>query len=213
MKSRTLSRLLLSLATTFSLAAPLAANASGIVGGWYGTTGVGLGGVFTFLSNGTYYSASDADAMWPVDMERGTYNWNAATGALNMTSIVDMDSPPGPLSPINAQVSGNTMTTNTPFGTLTRAVDPNSPIVGSWHVGAPDNSSGVVVTFLSNGYYFEADDGDHNGSSTSQKGVDIGTYSWDSLTGAFSATKLVDSNGSWGITEDMCNKMQVSGNT
>ena len=208
MKSHTVSRLLLALTATFSLAAPIAATASDIVGGWYGLDGLGSH-VFTFLSDGEYYlAASDA----PTDMEHGTYTWDSATGTFTHSIISDTNTDGGlsGTGNLNTQVNGNTWTGTSPEGTFTftRVTDPSNPIVGSWATGTPGDS--LAITFLSNGTYFLADDSAPGPSG--QKGVESGTYSWDAATGAFSSTTLVNTDGKWGLSNLTCNGVHISGN-
>ena len=119
-----------------------------------------------------------------------------------------------------AQISGDFLYAKLPNDpefspyVLNRVKDSGNPIVGSWIVGAAGNA--VVVTFLNNGAYLLADDGDPllqgmNG----QKGVESGTYSWNAATGALStSTNLVtDTDGEWGLSHNRCISAHVNGST
>jgi hypothetical protein len=208
MKSHTVSRLLLALTATFSLAAPIAATASDIVGGWYG-----LGShVFTFLSDGEYYlAASDA----PTDMEHGTYTWDSATGIFTHSIISDTNTDGGlsGAGNLNTQVNGNTWTVSGGDGTYTfaRVTDPSNPIVGSWHFSGSGEDG--VFTFLSDGTYFMADNGNPALDPSGQKGIERGTFTWNSTTGAFTHSTQIDTNGQWGLSSAICNSAYVSGST
>lgn len=174
MKSRTISPLFLSLAAGCLLSAPLAASASDLVGAWYGNGGAD---VFTFLGNGEYYLAENAGT---TDMEHGTYSWNSATGAFASSTISDTNPSTGlsGSTGINIQVTGNTFAATVPNeGTFNfaRVADSGNAIVGSWLFGTPGNSQ--AFTFLSNGTYFLADDGNPALDPSGQKGVESGTYS------------------------------------
>lgn len=193
-------------ASLFSTSGAMAASSSDIVGGWYG-----LGShVFTFLSDGEYYlAASNA----PTDMEHGTFTWDSVTG--NTTHVTTSDTNTnGGLSGSgnpNMQISGNTLTGTGSDGvfTFTRVTDSSNPIVGSWTV--PGGS--VVFTFLGDGTYFMADDGDPLVDPGGQKGIERGTFTWNSVTGAFAHTTLIDTNGQWGLSSAICNSAHVSGST
>jgi hypothetical protein len=199
----------------------LAASASDLVGGWYGTN---LGpanstAAFTFLSDGTYLEAEDGnsalDPSGQSGIERGTYSWNASTGAFSSTTLVDTNGQWGlsHAGTLNISVSGDILSVDG-GPTLTRVADANNPIVGSWYatnVGQP--LSTLVFTFLSNGTYLQAEDGNSSLDPSGQSGMERGTYSWNASTGAFSSTTLIDTNGQWGLSHSLCPTVTVSGGT
>jgi hypothetical protein len=84
-----------------------------IVGSWYFEDESGLG-VMTFLADGRYMFAQDgapAGGGMP-GMERGTYTWNAQTGAFTATTIINTEGEWGLSNgfPAFVTVSGNRMT-------------------------------------------------------------------------------------------------------
>lgn len=204
-----------------------------IVGAW---SGLGANGtrnnVTTFFANGEYVQAVDGAAIagdGQSGMERGTYIWNSTTGAFTSTcAIVDTNDRWGFSEIVNnvctglnvtVAVSGNTLTLNdgTSTGTFTRVVDANIPLVGSWSLLVGGHNS--VVTFLANGEYVHTQDGQAVGIG--HTGMERGTYTWNSATGAFATggCPAVDTNGDWGFSHqvpDVCSgstlTMTVSGN-
>jgi hypothetical protein len=75
------------------------------------------------------------------------------------------------------------------------------PIVGSWkHMLPRGGHSSVVVTFFESGTYMMAEDGNPNVDPSGNDGMEKGTYTWNSGTGAFTATATVDTNGQWGFS-------------
>ena len=196
-----------------------AANAQSIVGGWIGQN---LGearssAVITFLSNGSYFMAEDGDSVADPSghdgMERGTYSWDSTTGAFSATALVDTSGEWGISGSSGIiSVSGNTLTLDGQF-TFSSVTNTTNRIVGSWFgQNLGEARSSAVITFLSNGSYFMAEDGDSVADPSGHDGMERGTYSWDSTTGAFSATALVDTSGEWGISGSS-GIISVSGNT
>ena len=232
MRRNLLARLLaISVTGIFSLYMPtvVLASSSDILGGWYSTnTGGAQSDVaITFFSDGTYFAAevgsSISDPNGQDGMERGTYSWDPQTGAFSVITQVDTSGEWGLShsgSDVTIQISGDFLYAYLPIDpqfspyVLNRAKNPGNPIVGSWIVGTTGNA--VVVTFLNNGTYLLADDGDPllqgmNG----QKGVESGTYSWNAATGALStSTNLVtDTDGQWGLSHNHCISAHVNGTT
>lgn len=189
---------------------------SAIVGAWTvdGSDTTALGSaVFVFFADGYYLAISTVPAGDTGDgangFERGQYTWNPDTGAFTMRTLLDTNgdftlSGSSEATDLNAVVSGNAMTVTIPghgVFALTRVIDAN-PIVGAWGRANLHNDSSAAV-FLSNGYYFMAQDGDSDpvtGDPNGHDGMEWGTYTWDPITGAFSATPLVDTNDQWGFS-------------
>ena len=188
--------------------------------------------LFTFFPNGVYVHSESgpADAAGHGGMERGTYTWNASTGAFASTCpSVDTNGEwglshgtPGICTGTTATVTvaGNTLRFQASDGEtveLTRVADALNPIIGSWSL--VEGNTRILVTFLRSGQYFHAESGtvDPNG----QNGFERGAYTWNSTTGAFSTTcPVVDTNGEWGFSHDtpgVCSgstgTATVSGNT
>jgi hypothetical protein len=102
--------------------------------------------------------------------------------------------------------------------TLSRVYDPANPIVGSWISEWASGTGALVVTYLSDGHYVMGHGGvaDANG----QPGVEFGTYTWNSGTGAWTATAgQPDTNGDWGFScpngvrgATMTSTVTISGN-
>jgi hypothetical protein len=210
----------------FGSAPATAQSSTDIVGGWSYTNGSTAGTVagtinaeaFTFTSDGKYYHAEDtrADTTGRPGMEYGTYTWNPATGALSHTTIADTNGDFGLSQSIcnKAVVSGNTLTltcADASSFSLTRTVSTASPIVGSWYVGTA--TSNRIFTFLSDGTYLSAANEDPALDPTGQKGMERGTYTWNAASGAFTHATTVNTDGQWGLSQSICNKAVVSGDT
>lgn len=183
---------------------------SPIVGAWqFGDGGAEPSGVVVFLENETYFHAEDtvATAEGFDGMERGTYTWNAATGALIATPILDTNGDIGlshPLSPFVLVVDGDQLVggdePDDP-GVLNRVVPVDGAMTGAWQFGnGGDEPSGVVV-FLANGTYFHAEDTE--ATDEGWDGMERGTYTWNSATGVLVATPILDTNGDIGLSHPL----------
>jgi hypothetical protein len=77
----------------------------------------------------------------------------------------------------------------------------NGSIVGTWYIGNPGGGTDqIAFTFLANGTFLVADKGtvanDPNGTS----GLEWGSYTWDSATGAVSFNFAINTDGEWGLS-------------
>jgi len=218
------------LVTADAAKAHLQAQTTSIAGAWSAVVGAKRI-LLTFLSNGTYVHSESgpADTAGQTGMERGTYTWNASTGAFASTCpSVDTNGEWGLSHEIPGTCSGTTATVTVSGNTLrlqvdddvldlTRVIDALNPIVGAWWFD--EGSSRTLVTFLPSGTYVHVEDGtsDPNG----QNGSERGTYTWNAGTGAFATTcPVTDTNGEWGLshgTPGVCSgssgTVSVSGNT
>ncbi len=201
---------------------------SSIVGSWYfGDTSNPNNNnlvVATFFSDGTYTLADDGDSITDPSgtdgMERGTYTWDATTGAFTVTPTVDTDGQWGfsnPPSNMCVQVTGDALSFTTSSVNesvvLTRVADVADSIVGSWYLGNTNAPNDLLVfTFFSDGTYTLADDNDPAVDPNGQDGMERGAYTWNSTTGAFTSITTVNTDGQWGISSPGCDNVQVSGN-
>jgi hypothetical protein len=75
------------------------------------------------------------------------------------------------------------------------------PIIGAWQIrNAGEAKSDAVITFLANGIYTMAEDGDSKADPNGKDGMERGTYRWNATTDEFSAKTLVDTSGEWGLS-------------
>ncbi|WP_081601685.1 PEP-CTERM sorting domain-containing protein [Thiobacillus denitrificans] len=83
-------------------------------------------------------------------------------------------------------------------------------IVGSWYTDLQDVH--ITTTFLDDGTYFEAAD---YAADVSHTGVEWGTYIWNEATGEVTAISQGDTNGDWGLANDVNGTQYVTrtGNT
>lgn len=203
-----------------AVAAPLNFNASiaaanSIVGTWNSGDTLNTS-VITFFANGDYMqakAASPSPGAFP-GIEHSTYTFNSSTGAFvpSCPAAVDTNGTDGFCNGSSAttftfSVNGDTMTfTNShgQSGTLTRVI--GNPLVGSWYnvktngvspnYGTPTTA---VITFFANGDYVQAQS--VTSGTSSQPGLEHGTYTWNPTTGAFAAMcPTVDTNGQAGFS-------------
>ncbi|MXR37085.1 hypothetical protein [Craterilacuibacter sinensis] len=71
-------------------------------------------------------------------------------------------------------------------------------IAGSWRMTQGDTDPLVLLTFLPDGTYVMAQDGDKD--SSGQSGIERGSYNWNASTGEFKARPQLDTNGEWGLS-------------
>lgn len=132
-------------------------------------------------------------------MERGNFVWDQETQEFTATAIIDTNGKSGlshPEGETNLSISGNTLTYNVAgenSATFSRVVSTASAIVGSWFIPG-DNTT---VTFLSDGTYFSTEE--ENDAPYGHDGYEQGTYTWNSGTGALTATATIDTNGDTGL--------------
>lgn len=124
----------------------VASTTSPIVGSWYVAIGTANDDrVFTFLSDGTYLSASNEsparDPLVAKGIERGTYTWNASSGALTHATTVNTDGQGGLSHSMckTAVVSGNSLT-------LTCASTSNPTAIGSFTAARVGTASSGTTT-------------------------------------------------------------------
>ena len=98
---------------------------------------------------------------------------------------------------------------------LSPRVTGTDDIVGAWSFGntlTPGSVNTGVLVFLDHGVYFHAEEvNDGDGGST---GMERGTYTWNSVTGATTLSTTVENNGDVGMsTIDSGATFSVSGST
>ena len=79
----------------------------------------------------------------------------------------------------------------------------SNSIIGSWfdndgNLGVDDIS---VITFLTDTHYIMAESEYGTPELGGGKGMEQGTYSWNSSTGELIATVVQETNGDWGLSE------------
>lgn len=76
-------------------------------------------------------------------------------------------------------------------------------LTGSWYVSDEENDELIVVTFFRNGTYMIAEGSESDGEGWA--GVEFGTYTWNPATGEFHAQAQKDTNGNYGLNEELGN--------
>ncbi len=179
---------------------PAAPADMAVVGAWEFDSGNPADPAFVaFMADGTYYSLMNSG------FERGLYSWNGATGALDVTTVQDMNGDDG-LSDLNGMLSGVTFNPTTGVAQVGSTSIPGSrlaggpgSVVGGWVLGNPaEADSSVVVVLTAGGKYLLGQDGPDD-DPTGRDGIEVGTYSWNGVQ--FGATSItVDTNGEWGLS-------------
>jgi hypothetical protein len=193
-------------------AGPLSAQA--IVGSWL-VKGAGEArstAILTFLPNGVYVMAEDGDSKLDPSgkdgIERGTYKWNAKTNAFSSKTLVDTSGEWGLSdgSIKSVSVAGNTLT----LGGIrfTKVTSKSDKLIGSWFI--KDGTGYAVATFLADGSYFMVQDKKASGGG--RTGLERGTYKWNSSNKSFTRKVSVDTNGTWGFSDEFKRTLLVSGN-
>jgi len=190
-----------------------------LVGSWHGGP---LGQsqsytVLTFQENGEYFLVQDgssiADPSGRDGMEHGTYSWNPSTGAFSYVVQSDTDGGWGfsHATITNVSLFGNTLTLSEGANVynLTRVTNATNPLIGGWRLGTVLEGT-VLVTFLNNGEFFLADDGNPALDPSGQKGMERGTYTWNSVTGSFSYSMLANTDGQWGFSDAAITNLAVT---
>ncbi len=207
------------LAIALSLTAFAASHlaAQSIVGSWFITRAgqAKSDAVLTFLANGTYVMAEDGNSKLDPSgrdgMERGTYKWNTTTKAFSVKTLVDTTGEWG-LSDADfksATISGTKLTITDDGGSFTlKRVAGAGKLVGSWYL--KEGKGYAVATFLSDGTYFMVQDG--KAGSGGRTGVERGTYQWNAKTKAFTRKVQLDTNGTWGFSDNLRRTLTLSGN-
>jgi hypothetical protein len=199
--------------TSFTfLILPLAAQ--NIVGSW-SIKGVGQSksdAILTFLPNGIYFMAEDGnpqlDPSGKDGMERGTYKWNAKTNAFSNKTLVDTTGEWGlsDESIKSISVSGDTLTLA--GFKFKRVSSKSNKLIGSWFIKS--GGGYAVATFLSDSSYFMTQDG--KAGDDAETGVERGTYQWNPATKIFTRKVQLDTNGSWGFSDNAKRTLQIAGN-
>lgn len=78
-------------------------------------------------------------------------------------------------------------------------------IVGAWYLDGSKVAGQklpIALTFLSDGAYLMADNGNTSAADpTGQPGIEVGTYTYNATTGAFSsACPTINTDGQWGLS-------------
>ena len=77
----------------------------------------------------------------------------------------------------------------------------NGSIVGTWYMGNPGGGTDqIAFTFLADGTFLVADKGTVANDPSGTSGLEWGSYTWDSATGAFSLNTTINTDGEWGLS-------------
>jgi hypothetical protein len=168
--------------------------AGSISGAWFGTEAGQAQStvVVALLSDGRFMELEDGNSLLDPSgqdgLEKGTWAWNAVTGAFSVNTLINTNGEWG-LSTLpagsTASATDTILTVNTSEGSFTsdRLFDPTLPIVGAWYFSTgPAAQDLTVVAFLPNGRFMIGIDPPSFGF------IEFGEYTWDPLTGTLMAT-------------------------
>ena len=171
--------------------------------------------VITFFENGTFMLAEDGDSVADPSgqdgMERGTYTWDSVTGAFSIGSkfLVNTNGEWGMSHSdfTNLRVDGDslTMVEGEDLVSWTRVTSNTNPLIGAWTASnSGESQSTMALTFLEDGTFMLAEDGDRTLDPSGRDGMERGTYVWDTETdtGPLSITTTVNTNGEWGFSHN-----------
>lgn len=152
-----------------------------------------------FLDASTYLEGENgiADVGGGPGMERGSYVYNPLNGDTTFTVQYETNGDWGPATlgvpmTFSVAVSGDTMTVYDPIKPETiifnRVVPylPN-PVVGAWYF---NNADPALLILLNNGEYYIVQD---SSTDPNYRGYESGTFTWNSVGGAFTATGIFSS--------------------
>jgi hypothetical protein len=93
---------------------------------------------------------------------------------------------------------------------FTKVSSDTSPIIGSWLYNPSALADFAVLTFIDDTNYMFSVDGDPDDGGG--RGMERGTYTWNSSTGEFTATSISETAGDWGISYLNTMTVTINGN-
>jgi len=201
-------------------AAPIAPTDTSVVGAWLfaDVTPAANPAIVVLLANGSYF---EIEANVPASelggtngFERGNYTVGPG-GAFAVDTKQDTNGDVGlsgltGMSGATFVVAGDTATVTLCSPALssdcgpffgTRIAGGAGSLAGGWISGNPAvNDSSTVLVLLNDGTFYFAEDGDSGLDPSGHDGIEFGSFLWNSITGVFSTTMTVDSNGQWGLS-------------
>lgn len=175
---------------------------TGIVGVWTDSLSAPAT-VLAIMADGSYY------IIRANGFERGLYRYDA--GTVRVITLQDQNGNYGisdsNATPVTVSVAGGEL--RSPAGctigpeceVLQRIEGGAGSVVGGWLLGdATQSDSSAVVVLMAGGTFFMAEDG--AADAFGQDGVEIGSYFWNPVTGAFASSLPleVDTTGDWGLS-------------
>jgi len=181
--------------------------------------------IFHKYGNGYYESSGTCDADASTGAEYGTSSRDLVTGAITATAFVSTRGACSPAlnaaSGITVAISGNTRTVTVPsVGDIVynRLVTTANPIVGTWVAGTVNNNldDHTTLIILDDSTYAMSEGSDSadiecGAGALDGAGMEYGDYTWNSGTGAFNATSIIDSDGTCGISDADVSTIVIEG--
>jgi endo-alpha-1,4-polygalactosaminidase (GH114 family) len=198
--------------------APIENNATNnLIGSWlYDADGLEYSAVVTFIDDTNYMFAVDGE---PDDgggrgMERGVYDWDPSSGEM-LASALSQTAGDWGVSDFNTDtltvvVSNDTLYFDTNDGLVqfSKISSADNPIIGSWLYHAEGLENSAILTFIDDTNYMFAVDGEPDDGGG--RGMERGTYIWDTSSGVFNAEAISNTAGDWGISSLAAETQSVS---
>jgi len=180
------------------LASSLPLVASPIVGAWThnGEQINEPSDAIVFLENNTYFYIEDNNGH-PDIFEKGTYIYDPDTSVISFSRVISTGTPDDYIGEsLVFPIDGDTALD----GEFKRVISVSNPLVGGFEFGNGANQESGVLVLLEGGVFFFAQDIEADPPFHSS-GMERGTYTYDAITGDFSATVTDDTNGDIGLSD------------
>jgi hypothetical protein len=189
-------------------------TAERLVGTWY-MSGEGYRAALAFLDN-THYISIEVTEDEGTNIEVGSYEWNAATGAIIATVDGEAGNTDLGLKPAQGHylltIAGDQLLiseeNDTEAPTPMTKLSSEAGLTGGWYIA--DQGMLALAVFTGSEYLlgqYAPNPEDQNG----QSGVEYGTYNYSPNTREFTLETLIDSNGQWGFSHP-CAVLDTNGN-
>ena len=185
-----------------------------LVGSWYIESANRT--LITFTDESNYFVTQDVDninePLCSDGMETGTYTWDSASGSFSLINVIDttgdcgLTSTEGNTYDATVTINGNSLTVEDSEGAfqLSKLIDANNPIVGSWWHYAGGNKT--LLSFIDSTHYFTTQDIDEAAEPLCSDGMESGTYWWNyenadtDQISSFNLINVIDTTGDCGLT-------------
>lgn len=174
-------------------------------------------GSLVFLDNSRYIHAHVTDQKCPNSIEFANYTWDAITGVFLSTPIFDGNEGCGfsePAftngDPFKLFVKNNILEIIASDGGMSpKTASTSNSIIGTWVYTPNGSNNPVTITFTSDMKYLHTT---YSQTQTEEySGLEYGTYTYNTITGAFSVSISIDTNSSWGFSHTGPTTITVSG--
>lgn len=163
---------------------------------------------YKFYYCANYGTGDYASTPWTVVQDYSTansaeYSFSAVGDYIVVVRVVtEPNNEPEALPIIGQTVTVTTLASTTPQ---------TNPIIGSWLYNPGDLAKSAILSIIDDTNYMFVVDGDPDDGGG--RGMERGTYTWDSSSGVFNVSALSETAGDWGISYLNAMTVSLSGNT